>query len=70
MSARVAAKRVIRGALQSCAASRMAPCPAQVRTRFERIASTCDMLAVGKRRVCCFDRSGLYSKAFAAPQAQ
>ncbi|WP_202405122.1 hypothetical protein [Xanthomonas sp. LMG 8992] len=48
----------------------MAPCPAQVRTRFERIASTCDMLAVGKRRVCCFDRSGLYSKAFAAPQAQ
>ncbi|WP_295841930.1 YdeI/OmpD-associated family protein [uncultured Xanthomonas sp.] len=42
----------------------------QAQTRVKRIASTCDMLAAGKRRVCCFDRSGMYSKAFAAPQAQ
>ncbi|WP_371180791.1 YdeI/OmpD-associated family protein [Xanthomonas sacchari] len=41
----------------------------QAQTRVKRIASTCDMLAAGKRRVCCFDRSGMYSKAFAAPQA-
>ncbi len=26
------------------------------------------MLASGKRRVCCFDPSGFYSKAFKAPQ--
>jgi hypothetical protein len=25
------------------------------------------MLAGGKRRVCCFDRSGIYSKALGAP---
>ncbi|UYC12343.1 YdeI/OmpD-associated family protein [Xanthomonas sp. CFBP 8445] len=42
----------------------------QAPTRAKRIASTCDMLAAGKRRVCCFDRSGMYSKAFAAPLAQ
>jgi hypothetical protein len=36
-------------------------------TRTRRIASTCDMLAGGKRRVCCFDRSGIYSKALGAP---
>ena len=27
-----------------------------------RIATACDMLASGKRRACCFDRSGMYSK--------
>ena len=34
-----------------------------------RIATACDMLASGKRRACCFDRSGLYSKALSAPEA-
>lgn len=38
-------------------------------TRARRIDSACDMLASGKRRVCCFDRSGFYSKSFAAPKA-
>ena len=41
----------------------------QAATRERRIASSCDMLAAGKRRVCCFDRSGIYSKAIAAPIA-
>jgi len=36
-------------------------------TRAKRIAAACDMLASGKRRACCFDRSGIYSKAFGAP---
>lgn len=38
------------------------------RTRKQRISNACDMLASGKRRVCCFDQSGYYSKAFGAPQ--
>lgn len=38
-------------------------------TRERRIASSCDMLVCGKRRVCCFDRSGKYSKALGAPTA-
>ena len=38
-------------------------------TRARRVASACDMLACGKRRVCCFDRSGIYSKALGAPEA-
>ena len=38
-------------------------------TRERRVASTCDMLLSGKRRVCCFDRSGIYSKEFSAPEA-
>ena len=33
------------------------------------IVNACQMLAGGKRRVCCFDRSGYYSKSFGAPQA-
>jgi len=41
----------------------------QVTTRARRIASACDMLAGGKRRVCCFDRSGLYGKGLSAPEA-
>lgn len=42
----------------------------RAQTRAKRIASTCDMRAADKRRAGCLDRSGLYSKAFAAPQAQ
>jgi hypothetical protein len=38
-------------------------------TRTRRIANACDMLAAGKRRVCCFDRSGFYSKSLSAPKA-
>lgn len=41
----------------------------QAETRERRIANACDMLASGKRRACCFDRSGIYSKAFSAPTA-
>lgn len=37
-------------------------------TRPRRIATACDMLAKGKRRACCFDRSGMYSKALSAPE--
>jgi hypothetical protein len=38
-------------------------------TRARRIDNACDMLASGKRRVCCFDRSGIYSKGLSAPKA-
>lgn len=38
-------------------------------TRERRITNTCDMLASGKRRACCFDRSGIYSKGLGAPKA-
>ncbi|MGC1458361.1 MAG: YdeI/OmpD-associated family protein [Steroidobacteraceae bacterium] len=41
----------------------------QPQTRARRIANACSMLAAGKRRVCCFDRSGFYSKALSAPKA-
>lgn len=41
----------------------------QARTRAKRIRDACDMLASGKKRVCCFDQSGYYSKAFHAPEA-
>ena len=41
----------------------------QPKTRAKRIRDACDMLAAGKRRVCCFDQSGYYSKAFRAPEA-
>lgn len=41
----------------------------QSKTRKHRIDSACDMLASGKRRVCCFDQSGFYSKSLSAPQA-
>lgn len=41
----------------------------QAKTREKRINDACDMLASGKKRVCCFDPSGYYSKAFSAPQA-
>jgi bacteriocin resistance YdeI/OmpD-like protein/uncharacterized protein DUF1905 len=38
-------------------------------TRTRRIKNACSMLAAGKRRVCCFDRSGFYSKSMSAPKA-
>lgn len=38
-------------------------------TRARRIENACSMLAAGKRRVCCFDRSGIYSKSLSAPKA-
>lgn len=38
-------------------------------TRLKRIASACEMLAQGKRRPCCFDRSGMYAKNLACPVA-
>ncbi|MFC6635058.1 YdeI/OmpD-associated family protein [Microbulbifer taiwanensis] len=41
----------------------------QPKTRVKRIDDACRMLASGKRRVCCFDPSGYYSKAFRAPKA-
>lgn len=40
----------------------------QLETRARRIGNACDMLGSGKRRVCCFDRSGIYSKGFSAPE--
>jgi hypothetical protein len=41
----------------------------QAETRTRRIKNACSMLAAGKRRVCCFDRSGFYSKSLSAPKA-
>jgi hypothetical protein len=41
----------------------------QAETRARRIKSACSMLGGGKRRVCCFDRSGFYSKSLSAPKA-
>ena len=38
-------------------------------TRARRVENACEMLAAGKRRVCCFDRSGFFSKTFGAPKA-
>jgi Bacteriocin-protection, YdeI or OmpD-Associated/Domain of unknown function (DUF1905) len=38
-------------------------------TRARRIDNACEMLAAGKRRVCCFDRSGFYSKSLGSPKA-
>ena len=40
----------------------------QAQTRLKRIEDACDMLSSGKRRVCCFDPSGYYSKALSAPK--
>jgi hypothetical protein len=41
----------------------------QPETRTRRIKNACSMLAGGKRRVCCFDRSGLDSESLSAPKA-
>ena len=38
-------------------------------TRARRIENARAMLAAGKRRVCCFDRSGFYDKSLSAPKA-
>ncbi|MBU2917353.1 YdeI/OmpD-associated family protein [Psychrosphaera sp. F3M07] len=42
----------------------------QTKTRDKRINDACSMLASGKRRVCCFDPSGFYSKALKAPKQE
>lgn len=39
----------------------------QAQTRARRITTACDMLAKGKRRPCCFDRSGMYGKSLSCP---
>ena len=36
-------------------------------TRVKRVTTGCDMLASGKRRACCFDRSGQYSRGSMGP---
>ena len=41
----------------------------QATTRQRRVENACDMLASGKKRVCCFDPSGYYSKSLSAPDA-
>ena len=41
----------------------------QSETRARRIKNACSMLAGGKRRPCCFDRSGFYDKGLSAPKA-
>jgi hypothetical protein len=41
----------------------------QIETRARRIKTACDMLAKGKRRPCCFDRSGMYGKSMSCPLA-
>jgi hypothetical protein len=41
----------------------------QEETRARRIKNACSMLAGGKRRPCCFDRSGFYGKSLSAPKA-
>lgn len=41
----------------------------QAKTRAKRVRGACDMLASGKKRVCCFDPSGFYSKALRAPES-
>jgi hypothetical protein len=40
----------------------------QSKTRRSRVENACAMLASGKKRVCCFDQSGFYSKSLSAPQ--
>ncbi|WP_454831300.1 YdeI/OmpD-associated family protein [Pseudoxanthomonas wuyuanensis] len=42
--------------------------PKKAETRQRRVSNACDMLASGKRRACCFDRSGMYSKSLGAPE--
>jgi hypothetical protein len=41
----------------------------QATTRAKRVDEACDKLRSGQRRVCCFDPSGHYSKAFKPPKA-
>lgn len=42
----------------------------QEETRARRIEKACDMLAQGKRRPCCVDRSGMYDKSLRCPVAE
>jgi hypothetical protein len=44
--------------------------PKRAETRVKRIETACDMLAKGKRRPCCFDRSGMYSNSLSCPPPQ
>jgi hypothetical protein len=39
-------------------------------TRVKRVETACDMLAKGKRRPCCFDRSGMYAQSLSCPVAE
>jgi len=41
----------------------------QAKTRATRVRNACEMLAAGKKRVCCFDPSGFYGKNLRAPTA-
>jgi hypothetical protein len=41
----------------------------QEETRARRVKNACSMLAAGKRRPCCFDRSGMYGKSLSCPVA-
>lgn len=41
----------------------------QAKTRKSRVENARDVLSSGKKRVCCFDQSGFYSKSLSAPQA-
>jgi len=43
--------------------------PKRPETRVKRVETACDMLAKGKRRPCCFDRSGMYSNSLSCPVA-
>lgn len=43
--------------------------PKRPETRVKRIETACDILAKGKRRPCCFDRSGMYDKSLSCPVA-
>lgn len=42
----------------------------QEATRARRIVNACSMLTSGKRRPCCFDRSGMYSKSLSCPEPE
>ncbi|MBP6020443.1 MAG: DUF1905 domain-containing protein [Burkholderiaceae bacterium] len=42
----------------------------QATTRRRRVDNACEMLASGKKRVCCFDPSGYYNKSLSAPKAK
>ena len=44
--------------------------PKRPETRIKRVETACDMLAKGKRRPCCFDRSGMYDKSLSCPVAE
>lgn len=41
----------------------------QAKTRSSRVKDAIEMLSSGKKRVCCFDPSGFYSKSLKAPLA-